>query len=434
MLIKMAWRTIAYRPFQHGILMVIIALAVALSVLVLLLNNGITRGLTAATEPFDLLVGAKGSDNQLVLNTVFLQDRPIGNIPYATILSLRQQQQLVKKAIPLAFGDNYKGFRIVGTEPEIFRHQVNELSPPWLQLTEGNIFSEPYEAVLGAKTAEMTGLKIGDTFTSIHGIASGPGTEAHSHKHPYIVTGILAPVKGPYDQAILTDIHTIWETHEHHDEGVSGQDNSTGRPLTAAQRLAKEAQPRAESPTLAGDKKNELGDVTAIMVQPSGYSQALRLYQQFQNNRDSQLVFPAQVVVRLFALLGQGEKTWRFFGGAIIAITLFVVMLTMYWSALSRMREQAILRAMGASTRVLFHLLLLENAMVVCFGAALGWCLGEAVYLLIQAKLASTTAITMNTEFYPVSLIVVVATVAIGVLGGTVPSWLLHRKEIARWL
>ncbi|MDU5395268.1 MAG: ABC transporter permease, partial [Negativicoccus succinicivorans] len=212
MLRQIAWSELRHRPWQTLLLTLLIALAIASSVFIAALSFGMHYGLTKATEPFPQIVGAKGSANQLVLNTVYLKDRPIGNISGDLYQDVKNNP-LVKQAIPLAFGDNWRGFRIVGTENTIFDYRVKPQSEPWLKVAEGRRFNAPFEAVIGDGAAKLLGAKIGDTFQSIH------GATAHGHVHKdqtYTIVGILAPVEGPYDHAVLTDIRSVWIAHEHH--------------------------------------------------------------------------------------------------------------------------------------------------------------------------------------------------------------------------
>ncbi|MDU2183820.1 MAG: hypothetical protein E7E28_04510, partial [Negativicoccus succinicivorans] len=139
MLRQIAWSELRHRPWQTLLLTLLIALAIASSVFIAALSFGMHYGLTKATEPFPQIVGAKGSANQLVLNTVYLKDRPIGNVT-GDVFQEVKTNPLVKQAIPLAFGDNWRGFRIVGTENTIFDYRVKPQSEPWLKVAEGRRF------------------------------------------------------------------------------------------------------------------------------------------------------------------------------------------------------------------------------------------------------------------------------------------------------
>ncbi|MDF2570296.1 MAG: MacB-like periplasmic core domain containing protein, partial [Sporomusa sp.] len=365
-----AWHNLLAKPVQNGLTVVVAAMAVAMMVTVTLLAGGIQAGFVRATEPFDLIVGAKGSPNQLVINTVFLQDMPIGNIDHAVYEKIADNP-LVAAAIPLAFGDNYKGYTIVGAGDGIFKHQARTSQPEWLQMADGRAFAEPFEAVIGAKVAQDLGLKLGEEFKSVHGLING----GESHDRPYRVVGVLQPVNGPYDHAILVSITSIWQAHEKHESGRVVADN-------------------------ADDHDHERA-VTAILVKPKGYSEAMRLYQQFQREQATQIVFPAQVIVQLFAVLGQGEQVLKNVGYIIVTMGLMITVLSIYWSALSRTRERAILRALGASTQDVFAIIFFEGAVIALFSVLAGSLLGHGVYALLAGAMASKTAIVLTTGITP---------------------------------
>lgn len=118
---KLAFLSLWRRPLRYGLLILLTAVACALPVFVIQLAGGLYEGLNRATAPFPILVGAKGSPYQLVFNTVFLKDRPIGNIPYSEVDRLRESGKAAQ-VLPLAFGDSYRGFRICGVEQEMFSY------------------------------------------------------------------------------------------------------------------------------------------------------------------------------------------------------------------------------------------------------------------------------------------------------------------------
>lgn len=405
MRLVIAWRNLLAKPVQNGLAMLVVAITVAMMVVITLLSGGIQTGLVKATEPFDLIVGAKGSPNQLVLNTVFLQDAPIGNIDHELYEQL-DTHPLVAAAIPLAFGDNYKGYPIVGAGDGIFRHQPKAGQPAWLQLAAGRQFSQEFEAVVGAKTARDLGLKPGDEFKSVHGwVAGGQG-----HDQSYRVVGILQPVGGPYDQAIVVSINSIWEAHEHHETKVT---------IAAV-----------------GDSHvhNHEHEVTAILVKPNGYSAAMRLYQQFQHEAGAQIVFPAQVIVQLFGILGQGEQVLKIVAYIIVVMGLLIMALSVYLSALSRTRDRAILRALGASACDIFAIILAEGAMLTILGVLVGSLTGRGIYCLLAGTMEDKTAIVLTTGFTAAEGYVILGGILFGLLAGVIPAVLSYRTEIAQYL
>ncbi len=453
MLRQIAWSELRHRPWQTLLLTLLIALAIASSVFIAALSFGMHYGLTKATEPFQQIVGAKGSANQLVLNTVYLKDRPIGNISGDLYQDVKNNP-LVKQAIPLAFGDNWRGFRIVGTENTIFDYRVKPQSEPWLKVAEGRCFNAPFEAVIGDGAAKLLGAKIGDTFQSIH------GATAHGHIHKdqsYTIVGILAPVEGPYDHAVLTDIRSVWIAHDHHDhehehvadvheeghehehEAAVHEEEHEHEHEHAAD--AHEKDYDHEHPPVAaagkpaaqavndGEHAAAAGQVTAVLIQPQGYGQALKLAMEFQQRDDAQLVFPAQVIIQLFSLMGQGEKMWWYIGAFFIAAALLVVLSTLYLSGLQRLPERAILRVLGAKRSELLTVTLWQNGLIMVLGGILGYVLGYAGYLGVRSLMATNTAIALPLTFLKEPLLIALGTMAVGLLSSLIPAWLLARKD-----
>lgn len=425
MLRQIAWSELRHRPWQTLLLTLLIALAIASSVFIAALSFGMHYGLTKATEPFPQLVGAKGSANQLVLNTVYLKDRPIGNISGDLYQDIKNNP-LVKQAIPLAFGDNWRGFRIVGTENTIFDYRVKPQSEPWLKVAEGRRFNAPFEAVIGAGAAKLLGAKIGDTFQSIH------GATAHGHVHKdqtYTIVGILAPVEGPYDHAVLTDIRSVWIAHEHHHDHDHEHEHAADAHEEEHEHEHEAAGKPAAQAVNDGEHAATAGQVTAVLIQPQGYGQALKLAMEFQQRNDAQLVFPAQVIIQLFSLMGQGEKMWWYIGAFFIAAALLVVLSTLYLSGLQRLPERAILRVLGAKRSELLTVTLWQNGLIMVLGGILGYVLGYAGYLGVRSLMATNTAIALPLTFLKEPLLIALGTMAVGLLASLIPAWLLARKD-----
>lgn len=389
MIRKIAWQQLWSKPLTTSLLLLVMALAVALSVLVVSLGSGLQRGLIAATEPFTLLVGSPGSSQQFVLNTVFLQDKPLTNISYQEVTQLRANSKLVKQAIPLAFGDSVKGYRLVGTEPEIFTVRADNTKPEWLRLSSGRPLQTPFEAVIGQDVAKQLGLNLGDTFKSTH------GTLAKGKEHPeesFTVVGILADTGGPYNQAILTPIESIWQLHAH------------------------------------GKDLSEKGDVTAIMVEPVGFGQAYTLAAQFVKRKDAQLVFPAQVITQLFNLMGRGEKVWQPIGYLLIGLAMAVVLVTAYLATVNRLRDYAILKALGTTQKQLYSILIQQTSYVIGLGALFGWLMGFGAYIGLAHALNTSSAVIMPLAISSASVQLTLLCIVVGLAVSLLPVYAFHRK------
>ena len=153
----------------------------------------------------DLVVGAKGSPLQIVLAGVYHADVPPGNIPLAAVEELARDPR-VREVIPMAMGDSFRGFRIVGTVPAFVAHYA-------ARLHAGGLWAAPLEAVLGSEAAQRTGLAVGSSFAGSHGLAEGGGEHGD---RAYRVVGVLAPTGTVIDRLVLTGMDSVWAVHDAH--------------------------------------------------------------------------------------------------------------------------------------------------------------------------------------------------------------------------
>src|SRR6185436_17637592 len=121
------------------------------------------------------------------------------------------KNRLIKKAIPLALGDSYQQYRIIGTNKE-----YAELYK--VELDKGEWWNQEMEVTIGANVAEVLNFSVGTDFESTHGLTQGgPG---HEEQH-YVVKGILKRSNTVLDNLILTSVESIWHVHEAHSESKS---------------------------------------------------------------------------------------------------------------------------------------------------------------------------------------------------------------------
>ncbi|MEM1052105.1 MAG: ABC transporter permease, partial [Pseudomonadota bacterium] len=184
-MISLALAYLRDRPLTTALNVLLLAISVAMLVLLLQFGEQARERFERDAEGVDLVVGAKGSPLQLILSSIFHVDQPTGNIPYNSLDMLRDNPA-VARAVPLALGDNFRGFRIVGSDKSFA-----ELYG--LELAEGSDFDAPMQAVLGSAVAEATGATIGQRFIGNHGFDTVEG-DGQGHDHaPFETVGILAP-------------------------------------------------------------------------------------------------------------------------------------------------------------------------------------------------------------------------------------------------
>lgn len=136
---------------------------------------------------------------------------------------------------------------------------------------------------------------------------------------------------GPYDTAILVSIEDIWRAHRHETGGQVRRGGIVRRHSGAAQAPV--------APAAAEPAEGVKGDVTAVLVHPTGYREAMQLLQEAQRARssDSQLIFPAQTLIALYSMAGQSREFWELLTGGLIGAAVLITLLAMYWNGLSRL-------------------------------------------------------------------------------------------------
>jgi putative ABC transport system permease protein len=213
-------------------LSILLSVALATAVLIAYRESGKVFG--QSDYGYDVIVGAKGSKLQLVLNTVYHMDVSPGNVPYAVYEGLSApNNRFVKAAVPYGVGDTYKGHRIVGTLPRLFgvddegkplaADRVLEYRPGRrYELAEGRPFHpEKFEAVIGHEVAQRQGLKLGGTFKATHGMPA-EGQTPDEHDDQWTVVGILKPTQTANDSVLFIPLISFFAIQEH-GEGLKAQ-------------------------------------------------------------------------------------------------------------------------------------------------------------------------------------------------------------------
>lgn len=313
-------------------------MGVSLIALLLLINTQLQEKFTKNLQGIDAVLGAKGSPLQIILSSIYQVDYPTGNISLATANKVAKHP-LVKKTIPLAYGDRYESYRIVGTSADYLNHYQAEFRT-------GQIWSEDLEAVLGATAARDLGLKIGDTFESSHGLVAGGETHAHQH---FKVVGILKPNNSVVDQLILCSVASVWAVHEHkHEETISDSTKQAEREITAL---------------FLSFRNPAMG--------------VMQLRQRIPSQSNLQMAVPVFEVNRLLGQLGVGITVLRTVALLIILMAGISVFVSLYHALQERQYELALMRSMGASRGQLFRLVMLESLLLSFLGFINGWLLSR---------------------------------------------------------
>lgn len=399
---KISWKNIWSKPLNAALNILLIAFGTGILTVLLLASTQIEDKLAKNSKDIDLVVGAKGSPLQLILSSIYYIDFPTGNIPMNEAKKL-MRNPFVKRAVPLALGDNYNGVRIVGTDS-------NYISLYGLKLKSGNFWKADLEATIGANVAKEQNLKVGDTFFGGHGLTE----MKDEHKdHAYKVVGILEPQQNVTDNLILTAIGSVWKMHG--DEGeahVEGHDHA------------------AE----ADHSHDEYREFTSLLIQYRSPMAVAMFPQMVNQTTNMQAASPAQESTRLFSLIGVGVDTLQWFAVLIMLIAAISVFVNLYNSLKERSYDLAIMRTLGASKGKLFSLIILEGLILTLIGTIIGIALGHGILQLISSYQESSQAKMNGLIFIKEEFYLLAAGLAIGVVAAVIPAVQAYRSNISKIL
>jgi putative ABC transport system permease protein len=390
--LRWAWQFLWSRPLAAALNLLLLSLGLASITLVLLVNHQIQQAFARDLAGIDVVVGAKGSPLQLILSGVFQIDTPTGNVSLADVQTLQANPQ-VAKLIPISMGDSFKGYRIIGTTPDYLSHYAGVMA-------SGALWQAPMQAVLGAKVARDTGLRVGDSFVGSHGLGGG----GHAHgQTPYTVTGVLAPSGSVMDRLILTATESVWRVHEK-DTALDAAD----------QKILEEER-----------------EVTLALIQYRSPLAAVTFPRFINTSTNMQAASPALEVSRLLGLIGIGADVLRAFAGVLLLTAGLSVFIALWSAVRERRADLALLRMLGAAPRQLAALLWCEALWLALLATLLGLALGQGVAALLAVALDVDKSISLAALNWPVDLLAVPA-LALGVAAASalLPTWEAYRVSV----
>ena len=390
--ILLSWRYLWSRPLAAGLNLLLLTLGLASITFVLLVSQQITRAFERDLAGIDVVVGAKGSPMQLILSGVFHIDAPTGNVPLAAVKELAANPQ-VAKLIPISLGDNFRGFRIVGTSfdyPKLYG----------ATLADGALWIEPMQAVVGSQVARQTGLKTGDSFAGAHGL--GAGGESHGQVM-YRVSGVLAASGSVLDRLILTSTESVWIVHE------------------------KDTALDAEDLKILEQER----ELTLALIQYKSPLAAVTFPRFVNSATEMQAAAPALEITRLLSMIGVGTDVLKALAGVLLLTAGLSVFIALWSAVRERRADLALLRMLGAPPHKIAGLLLCEALWLALLACALGLLAGQGVMAVVAWALQAEKSVAIGAFFWPVELMVVpVLALGVALAASALPAWEAYRVSV----
>ncbi len=380
---------------QHLLSTVVTALSIALAggllMSVWVVKEQSDAAFSQQDAGFDAVLGARGARLQLVLNAIFHLEASPGNLKWNDYEDIKKHRA-VASALPIAVGDNYLGYRLVGTLTNLFDVEYTEGRK--YEVARGRQFEQGYaEAVVGSFVAQRLGMKVGDTFHPYHGLIFD---EKQEHAETYVVTGIMKPSNTPADRVIWIPL-----------EGIQN---------------------------MKGHDPKSANDISAVLVKLKSpiAGQMLDLMYNKQGNRLTFAWPISPVVAGLFDKIAWFDKILALVAWLIALVATASVLASIYNSMNERRRDIAILRALGARGSTIFSAIVMESAAIAALGA-----LGSfAVYAGIMNGAATviraqTGVVLLPWQFTDVMIWVPAAMIGMAAVAGIIPAIKAYRTNVA---
>ena len=410
-MLHLALRSLARHRVANAVTILTASLAVGLSFSVFAINAQARQAFVQGGSGYDAVLGARGSQLQLVLNTVFHLETSPGNIPWSLYRTVSERPG-VRRAVPIAVGDNYKGFRLVGTSLEYFSDPPDG-APPWVLGKNGRFFDEGRrEATVGSFAAEQAGLKLGSTFSPYHGLVFN---EAAQHAEQYVVVGILEPTNTPADRVVFIPIEGIFRMGGHVLRG-SGKDY------------------KAKSGELIPEEHRE---VSAVLLELASPQMGFTLERQVnKQGKVATLAFPiGMVVAEVFQKMGWAHRILALVSYLVLLIACGSILTNIVQTLGSRRKEFAVLRALGMPRKRLFALLVTESSLLAAAGSLAGFFVYGLIVSVASTVIHRQTGVVIDPlSFHPVFVWGPLTMVGLGAVVGIFPALKAYRTPVAESL
>ena len=430
------------------LLSVVLGVALATAILILRRESGALFG--QKEYGFDVLIGKKGSATQLVMNTIYHLDVSPGNVPYSLYEQMQHSMQYrpyARLVVPFMVGDSYQGvFPIIGTSPNLFGfddegkqlppEQVMEYRPDErYAFAEGRDFlPHKFEAVLGSDVVKKTNLRLGSTFQATHGFPR-PGETPDIHPTVWSVVGVLAPTHTASDRCVYIPFESLYTIGEH-SIGMLYQmylHKHMAPPPQDADPDTIKVYTQDPDGTFHLLLDKDAWELSAILVRSRSDFGGQHLMYDINNMNEAMAVNPASVMRQFFDQFLSGPTLVLLLIAALVTIVAAVsILVSIYNSVSARLREIAILRALGATRRTVLTLICSEAALIGLVGGVIGLVTGHALSGIGSIYLRRSIGTGINwlgTDRY--ELLYLLAVVIVAAIAGLVPALKAYRTPVA---
>ena len=397
---KLSLKNIFNKPLSSTISLALLILGIGIISLLLQLNTLIKDQMDNNLKGIDMVVGAKGSPLQLILSSVYHIDSPTGNISLEEAEKI-SKNRMVGSSIKLLYGDNFKGYRIVGAEKKFIELYNGKIK-------KGKNLSKPFEVLVGSKVYSKLKIDIGDDLISSHGLReTGESHDDQSFK----VVGLLEPSNSVIDQLIITLPQSVWDVHGNHGHEEEHEHDHEE------------------------EHQHDDREITAMLIKFKSPMNIIQFPRQINETTNLQAAVPSYEISRLFKLSGFGIETLSYLAYLIIIVSGFSLFINLFNSMRERKYEMALIRTLGASRLQLSTMIIFESIILTISGFILGLLFSRFGVMFVSSLMEESINYNLssfkilNEEYWLLLLSVI-----IGLMASLIPAVQVYKMNISKIL
>lgn len=427
-MLKFAIKNMAIKKAK--ILLIVISIVISASVAILAFNisEQVDDGFKTTAGYYDMIIGPSGSSTQLVMNTMFFTEAPLGTISYEYVERL-QADNRINAVVPFTMGDSYNGAKIVGTTPDFLEGK---------DLKTGAMFADKYEAVIGSSVAKKYGLSIGSQMITSHGLSEGG---ASHEANPLKVVGILDETKTAYDNVIFTAIETVWATHSHGDEaheehGDEIHSEVESEAATAETEAAGGHGHVSPSPDNSHegeendhDEHDSHGEICAILVKTKSFNYYNQVKNEYSQSGSLLVINPSEVLREVMENVDMSSQIVYIMCVIILIMNIFIISVITLLNMYDSKKEIALMRLIGIGMSKINLLYIIQNGIIGLISTCLAFGVSRLCLILMGEYVASMGIVLDWARLYPFETVIMAVVFIISVLPTVICTLNMSRKD-----
>ncbi|MEM9012388.1 MAG: ABC transporter permease [Pseudomonadota bacterium] len=409
MILRLCLASLTARALTVGMTVLAVALSVVLFLGVEKVRTGAKASFADTISGTDLIVGARSGSVQLLLYSVFRIGNATNNVTWASYQDIAARPE-VDWIVPISLGDSHRQFRVMGTSAAFFEHYKYR-QDRGLEVADGALMADLFDAVIGADVATTLGYAVGDPIIVAHGVASF----TEHDDQPFRISGILEKTGTPVDRTVIVSMEAIEAIHVDWQSGARIPGQST--PIETIRQM--DLTPQA---------------VTAALIGVESPLQIFDLQRAINDYPEEPLlaILPGVALQELWGIVGIAETALLGVSAMVVVTALIGLMATIFSSLNERRREMAIFRAVGARPLTILVMLVLEAALTAAAGAIVGLGLLYLCLVVAQPLLDSAFGLWLPIERPSLQeLWVVLGVIAAGAIVSLLPALRAYRMSVA---